>query len=117
MIKASVIIEKGSADIYNRQVDLDGLEIKDFYYLTENYDNSQIIGEVSKVYIKNGFLMADIEIEEKYMDYYPSIGFVSSKTIESNNIQLSVKSRLENISLTQNPNVDETIVTIFDQLK
>lgn len=107
-------IETGQIDGNGDIIILDGVHIPERVPVTLEWDHSKLIGMAS-VKREGDQLTATAEIDDRYLNGYPAIGFTAIK-YKSNRIGKTFEEiKLYEVSICSQPNANPDIKTIHEQ--
>ena len=118
MIKRTFIVERGMYDQHHDRVIISGMSLPESGTLVITQDfkpNLPPVG-VAKVYIEDGVLKADAEMNEMFVQAYPSIGFRPIEAVDNELGGVDMKQcELLALAVSFYPNMDSEIKRICDQ--
>ena len=114
-IKVKVVIEKGNYDSNGNVIMLDGLIIPNMDIpVTKKFEATEVLANAN-VFKENGVLMAEFEIEDKFLNAYPSVGVtLLEHHIDEKGINVIDKCELFAVGISATPNADLSIPKLSD---
>jgi len=119
-MKVKFTIEKGNIDKFGSKILISGVKIppkKILVFLDFNIQVENTIG-LADVFIENSEIVAEMDLDEKYLDSMPAIAYkeISLKIVDG--IKIVEKSEIINIGLSfDHSNDDNSILSIREQIK
>ena len=108
------IYRKGNVDNNGHVIMLDGLAIPPIIPVIKDFHTEEVLS-IANVFMENGVLMAEFEVEDKYLNHYPVIGAkVTEFHLPETKGMVIDKADLFSIGLSSNKNVDTTIPRLSD---
>lgn len=113
--KVKVVIEKGNYDSNGNVIMLDGLIIPNTDIpVTKEFQDNEVLANAN-VFKENGVLMAEFEIEDKYLNAYPAVGVkLLEHHIDENGIKVIDKCELFSVGISATQNADNSIPKLSD---
>lgn len=108
--KVKVVIEKGNYDSNGNVIMLDGLIIPNTGIpVTKEFRANEVLANAN-VFKENGVLMAEFEIEDKFLNGYPAVGVKLLKHhVDENGIKVIDKCELFSVGICPMQNADKSI--------
>lgn|SRR5574339_42892 len=118
MIKRTFIVERGVPDIHGDRILIEGIKLppKGAIVITQDFQAHKSPVGIGKVYIEDGVLKCDAEINEHFVQRFPSIGIRPIEAVDNDHGGVDVKSsELVSLAVSLHPNMDKDIKMICDQ--
>jgi hypothetical protein len=113
--KVKVVIEKGNYDSNGSVIMIDGLIIpKTGIPVTIEFQSNEVLSNAN-VFKENGVLMAEFEIDDKFLNAYPAVGVkLLEHHIDENGINVIDKCELFSVGISPIQNADKSIPNLSD---
>lgn len=112
-VKVKAVIEKGGAN--DNIIIMEGLTILNSpIFVTKGFNSNEVVG-VANVFKEDGVLMAEFEIEEKFLNFYPAVGVQVLKwNIDKKGVRVINECKLFSLGISMAPNADPSIPRLCD---
>lgn len=113
-MKRTFTVETSQPDCHGDIVNLDGVHIPERVPVTLEWDHAKLIG-VGSVVKEGDELKATVDIDDRYLDGYPAIGFSAIKYKTNGKGKTFEEVKLYEVSISGRPNANPDIKTIREQ--